>query len=99
MTVKMDKMGDTSYSPQVIPSKLPSGLKSIGMGLGSGGTPVNVQQLQGKHAFGAKCLCLFSVGLPLVVFSYSSRSTITLLLNKNSFSIMNQQNVPFYCII
>ena len=47
MTVKMDKLGDSSYSPQQIPTKLPSGLKSIGAGLGSGGTPVNVQQLQG----------------------------------------------------
>ena len=47
MTVKMDKMGDTAYSPQQIPNKLPSGLQGIGMGLGSGGAPVNLQQLGG----------------------------------------------------
>ena len=45
MTVKMDKLGDSSYAPQQIPNKLPSGLQGIGMGLGSGGAPVNIQQL------------------------------------------------------
>ena len=45
MTVKMDKMGDASYAPQQIPNKLPSGLQGIGMGLGSGGAPVNIQQV------------------------------------------------------
>ena len=45
MTVKMDKLGDSTYAPQQIPNKLPSGLQGIGMGLGSGGVPVNMQQM------------------------------------------------------
>ena len=38
MSVRMDKMGDRGT--QSIPDRLPSGLKSIGMGLGAGGLPL-----------------------------------------------------------
>ena len=44
MSVRMDKMGDRGT--QAIPDRLPSGLKSIGMGLGAGGLPLqNISQL------------------------------------------------------
>lgn len=41
MKVRMDKMGSTeSGSSQGIPERLPSGLKTIGMGLGMNGQPL-----------------------------------------------------------
>jgi len=43
LTVKMDKHGD--IGSQQLPNKLPSGLKSIGLGLGQGGQPVSATQL------------------------------------------------------
>lgn len=51
LTVKMDKHGDSSFSSPSLPSKLPSGLKSIGMGLGQGGQPINMNQLQQSTGF------------------------------------------------
>ena len=52
MSVKMDRMSDSSYSPQQIPNKLPSGLSGIGMGLGAGGAPVNMQQMNTGSGLG-----------------------------------------------
>jgi heterogeneous nuclear ribonucleoprotein M len=59
MTVKMDKMGENNLCPQQVPGKLPTGLKNVGMGLGTGGTPVNIQQLQSEYNIKYKAYILF----------------------------------------
>ena len=47
MSVRMDKMAEST--PQVIPNKLPQGLKGFGFGLGCGGQPfMNIGEVASK---------------------------------------------------
>ena len=43
MSIRMDKY-ETEETPEVLPSKLPSGLEGVGKGLGIGGQPLNISK-------------------------------------------------------
>lgn len=68
MSIRMDKY-EIEETPEVLPSKLPSGLESIGKGLGVGGQPLNIN----KNFLNSQLNNLPSVNIP----SQNAASTLS----------------------
>lgn len=60
MSVRLDRWNDVKH--QKIPHMLPSGLESIGMGLGAGGKPLqNIGQIASMYTLSCQCICSCSL--------------------------------------